>query len=606
MDPKSTGQIRRSQVITTYGPGSLIDLPRDSAIVAGVDGWGLSLERLDEPRVERTLSRMTGVPHPELPVPPTPDPAKFWQDSPRGIDAYRFPEWFVVQESGENDGDPASPEKPRARRLVPRKALDDRRRYDGNAIVATRFVRACPKGHVDDLPWREFAHRGPTKCIGQLWLDETGATGELANLRVRCDCGKSRLMTEANEIASKPPPLGTCGGARPWLGPDAREPCNQPSRLLIRTATNSYFPLLVRALSIPDKRAAIDQVVEDLWDDLMIVTDAVTLGFILRKPNVAEALHGFADDDVLEAIHRRRNGAGGERSVKAVEIEAMLAVPEGFGDDVPVNPNFHARKLPVGPGSDRFCDFVETVVQVHRLREVLALGGFTRLEAPMPDIDGEYRADVERAEISIDPSWFPAVENRGEGVLLHFSPTAVRDWLARPGVRRRIEALRTGHLRWARQRKHSPPFPGGTYVMLHTFSHMLLHSVSARCGYPAASIRERVYVDEAAQRYGVLLYTSSPDAEGTLGGLVQQARRIDDHIEQALTTAALCSNDPVCAQHSPASSVEERWLHGAACHGCVLVAETSCEMWNDYLDRALVVPTLAEREAAFFPDPGWT
>ena len=601
MNPKSSGQIRRSQVITTYGPGSLIDLPRDSAIVAGVDGWGPLLERLREPRVQRTLSHMTGVPHPELRVPPTPDPAKFWQTSPRGIEAYRFPEWFVVQESLGRRDEPASPARPLSRRLVHRKALDERRRFDGRPVVATRFVRTCPKGHVDDLPWHDFVHYGPTACIGQLWLDETGATGELANLRVRCECGKSRLMTEANEIGARP--LGSCTGARPWLGPDARERCDHPSRLLIRTATNSYFPLLVRALSIPDRGAAIARVVEELWDDLMIVTDAASLGFIKRKPRVAEALLGFADDDVLDAI-RRRNEPAAARSVKAVEIEAMLAVPEGFGDDVPVNPNFHARRLPAGARSDRYRDLVEAVVQVHRLREVLALGGFTRLEAPMPDIDGEYRDDVDRADISIDPSWFPAVENRGEGVLLHFSPRAIRDWLARRGVRRRIEALKTGYERWAQQRRNPPPFPGGPYVMLHTFSHMLLHSVSARCGYPAASIRERVYVDEAAGRHGVLLYTSSPDAEGTLGGLVQQARRIDDHIAQALETAALCSNDPVCAQHSPASSVEERWLHGAACHGCILVAETSCEMWNDYLDRALVVPTLADRDAAFFPDPG--
>ena len=86
---------------------------------------------------------------------------------------------------------------------------------------------------------------------------------------------------------------------------------------------------------------------------------------------------------------------------------------------------------------------------------------------------------------------------------------------------------------------------------------------------------------------------------------MQQARHINGHIERALRTAALCSNDPVCAQHSPAASIEERWLHGAACHGCVLVAETSCEMRNDYLDRALVVPTLSEGDAAFFPSEGW-
>lgn len=603
MNPRSTGQIRRSQVITTFGPGALIDLPRDSAVVAGIDGWGAELERIEEPRVRRTLSRMTGVPNPELRVPPTPDPTEYWRPAPRGIDAYRFPEWFVVQEVPGAAGASGSHDKPRSRRLVHRKHLDDRRKYDGRPVVATRFVVACPKGHVDDFPWRDFVHDGPTRCLGQLWLDETGATGELANLRVRCTCGKSRSMTEANEIAAKT--LGACTGARPWLGPAARTDCNQPGRLLIRTATNAYFPLLVRALSIPDKGAAIDAVVAELWGDLMIVRDAADLRLIKRKPSVSEPLSGFADEDVLDAIWRRWEDSPGDRSAKSVEIEALLAVPEGFGDDVPIDPNFHARKLRPGPGSDRFREFIETVVQVHRLREVLALGGFTRLEAPMPDIDGEYRDDVERADIALDPEWFPAVENRGEGVLLHFSADAVHDWGERPAVRQRIKDLETGHEKWASRRKNAPDFPGGVYVMLHTFSHMLLQSISDRCGYPAASIRERVYVDCDSRRYGVLLYTSSPDAEGTLGGLVQQARQIDGHIDRALRTAALCSNDPVCAQHSPAVSIEERWLHGAACHGCALVAETSCEMRNDYLDRALVVPTLSERDAAFFHDQGW-
>ncbi len=603
MNPKSTGQIRRSQVITTYGPGALIDLPRDSAVVAGIDGWGASLERIDEPRVRRTLSRMTGVKNPELRVPPTPDPTEYWRASPKGIDAYRFPEWFVVQEAPGAASASGSPDKPRSRRLVHRKHLDDRRKYDGRPVVATRFVVACPRGHVADLPWRYFVHGGTEPCLGQLWLDETGATGELANLRVRCSCGQSRSMTEANELGPKR--LGTCTGVRPWLGPDARTDCDQFGRLLIRTATNAYFPLLVRALSIPDKRLAIDQNVADLWDYLDIVTDVAELGFIKRKPKVAAGLQGFDDAEVIEAIKRRRKGDAGDRSVKEVEIEALLAVPEGFGDDVPIDPNFHARKLRFGPGSGRFREFIETVVQVHRLREVLALGGFTRLEAPMPDIDGEYRDDVERADISLDPSWFPAVENRGEGVLLHFSTDAVHDWRERSAVRQRINDLETGHAAWATRRKHAPRFPGGVYVMLHTFSHMLLQSISDRCGYPAASIRERVYMDRNSKRFGVLLYTSSPDAEGTLGGLVQQARHIDGHIERALRTAALCSNDPVCAQHSPASSIEERWLHGAACHGCALVAETSCEMRNDYLDRALVVPTLSEGDAAFFSNEIW-
>ena len=95
----------------------------------------------------------------------------------------------------------------------------------------------------------------------------------------------------------------------------------------------------------------------------------------------------------------------------------------------------------------------------------------------------------------------------------------------------------------------------------------------------------------------------APDAEGTLGGLVQQARYIEDHLADALRMGALCSNDPICAQHAPGASMEGRWLHGAACHGCALIAETSCEMRNDYLDRSLVVPVLGLDRAAFFPAP---
>ena len=149
-------------------------------------------------------------------------------------------------------------------------------------------------------------------------------------------------------------------------------------------------------------------------------------------------------------------------------------------------------------------------------------------------------------------------------------------------------------------RKSQRPFPGGPYVLLHTLSHLLIQSLSMRCGYPASSIRERIYVDGQAERFGILLYTGSPDAEGTLGGLVQQGRHLEAHLTEALRASALCSNDPICAQHSPDESMEARWLHGAACHGCALIAETSCEMRNDYLDRALVVPVLGVLDAAFF------
>ena len=342
----------------------------------------------------------------------------------------------------------------------------------------------------------------------------------------------------------------------------------------------------------------------ELWDDLAIVDDASHLAFIKKKPKVAAALAGFTDDEVLGAIHAVRGATPGtERSVKEIELEALLAAPEGYGDDVPVDENFHARRLPdsVWRRSERSAG-IESVIQLHRLREVLALAGFTRFEAVTPDIHGEYESDVERAAIAMEPGSFPAVENRGEGLFLRLRGDAVDAWLQRPAVRERLDALERGHARWALTRKHARPFPGGPYVLLHTLSHLLIQSLAMHCGYPASSLRERVYAEDG--RYGLLIYTGSPDAEGTLGGLVQQARRLDEHLLRALEAGGLCSNDPTCADHSPGESMAERWLHGAACHGCALVAETSCEIHNDYLDRALVVPVLGVPDAAFFGPRG--
>jgi hypothetical protein len=76
--------------------------------------------------------------------------------------------------------------------------------------------------------------------------------------------------------------------------------------------------------------------------------------------------------------------------------------------------------------------------------------------------------------------------------------------------------------------------------------------------------------------------------------------RFDAILRSALERLQVCSNDPVCGDHVPASSADDRALHGAACHGCLSVAETSCESRNWFLDRALLIDTVAEDGAAFF------
>jgi hypothetical protein len=592
---RAHGQLRRGQIVGTYGPGALIDLPNDSAIVGGLETWSkvTSEEEIIESRLSQKLQMLTGVSSPRLYAPPpeTTDPSQ----PTRGIGVFGFPEWFIVQERDTDQ------ERERSRRLVHKRALDEKGRFEGLQVVATRFVRACPKGHVDDLDWRYFVHGPESNCRRQLWLDERGTGGDLADLTVRCECEQTRPFYEATMRELDPHPLGPCRGARPWLGKNANEDCGVPSRLLTRTASNAYFPQVVSVLSLPDRGNAVVTAVRSLWDDLSIVDTELELNFLRKKPQVAAGLAAFSNADVLAAIQEIKSGSDGERPVKEVELEAILAAPEGYGDDVPVDPDFHARRLPDAAWrqTQRFSG-IQSVIQLHRLREVRALTGFSRFEAVTPDIHGEYDTDVELAQIALEPLWFPAVENRGEGVFLQLRGDAVNAWLGRNAVKDRLDHLLKGHEQWMKDRESERKFPAGPYVLLHSLSHLLIQSLSMRCGYPASSIRERIYAEYEAGKYGILLYTSSSDADGTLGGLVQQARHIEDHLLQAIQTGELCSNDPICAGHEPGASIEGRWLHGAACHGCALIAETSCEMRNDYLDRALVVPVMGQPDAAFF------
>ena len=130
----------------------------------------------------------------------------------------------------------------------------------------------------------------------------------------------------------------------------------------------------------------------------------------------------------------------------------------------------------------------------------------------------------------------------------------------------------------------------------------MIRELALESGYSAASVRERIYAagyGETPDVAGVLLYTAAPDSDGTLGGLVELGKpdNLGRLIKQALERASICASDPLCAEHHP---THDRSLHGAACHACSFVAETSCEIGNKYLDRSLLVPTLAGRELALF------
>jgi hypothetical protein len=602
--------LRQSQVLTTFGPGAMVDLPDRAVLIEGLQGWRFrgGREEVHEPRLVSKLRDKLQLPSVRLVKPPAFDERPGARTSTIG--ARIFPTWFLVQEAKATG--PGG--QWRRRRLVRWSDLtstgdfrDDEDRSRRKRVVPVRFVCGCPAGHLDDIDWRVFAHqqKGPS-CGRRMWLEERGTSGDISESVVGCDCGIApRSLYDALGMESWA--LGTCQGKRPCLGPNTEENCKQPYRLLVRSASNAYFPQVFSVLSLPEEDPGMTARLDAVWQILESAT-AATMPAFRTIPDVKKALEGLSDQEAMALIeHRRSSGSGAvaEVSVKQAEFEVLNLRASTSGRDEPDSP-FYAEALPRAawdPGSKAALSRIERVVLVHRLREVMALVGFTRFEPAGTDEKGELDLDgIAPAAVSPEPEWFPAIENRGEGIFVVLSAQAISGWRESDGVRRRGTQFLAGKVAWDREHPGSDrKLLGMPYIMLHSLSHLLLTRVALDCGYPAAALRERIYALPDVGMYGILLHTGTSGSEGTLGGLVEAGRRIGEHFVAALEEARLCSNDPVCAEHDPSAQHDPMHLQGAACHGCLLIAETSCEQRNDWLDRALVVPTIAVSDAAFFP-----
>jgi hypothetical protein len=592
--PTPDGKFRRSQVLTTYGPGALVDLLEHSVLIKGLDDWRWAgpPKEIKEPRLqERLVSRRLLSPQGTLRAPPVGDDGE--ADRFHGIPARLFPRWFVCQHC-------------RALRRedhlawhhgVPRHECE---RGRTSKVVPVRFVLCCPRGHLDDLDWVGVGHPAGPCTAPSLRLDE-GATGDFAEVVVRCHCGQFRPLIELKRAEQSP----KCSGARPWLGRDSHETCGRPAKLTVRTASNAWFSFVETVLSIPDADDPVGEAVAREWAILQAATQHLLPGF-RAIPSVQVALAGFTDAQVLAAIDARRSGQTARRpGVRVAEYQQFLAAPaETPGEQPAAGVTFFARRVagapPVGIGR---------VVLVSKLRTVSAQLGFTRLAFPSRGLDGEFDPVVEMAPLGQNQTWLPANEGFGEGLFIHLDEPTLQAWEQRPEVMSRDAVLRAAHAEYQRNFQTAGEFPGVRLHLLHSLSHLLITALSLECGYAAAALQERLYCAPATAPQpmaGILLSTTTPGTDGTLGGLIEEGRRFAAHLTRALRLGRLCSNDPVCASHPP-DGRDERALHGAACHGCLFVAEPSCERFNLDLDRALVVPTLGHPAAmAYFPDPLWT
>jgi MrfA Zn-binding domain len=601
------GRVRRSQAVATFGPGAMMDLLDQAVLVGGLDFWTYDLRHdvppIEEPRLrdavlERLRDRQLAL-NDEQPFRPPPPCDERAPTKLAGIQVLEFPRWFVCQ-------------NPKCRVLVRKDALDlkgGRYWHDCSPgqrpaeTVPVRFVAACTRGHLDDFPWIDFVHlhRPGGRCAAPgLSLDE-GATGDFSEVVVRCVCGAENKLSAA--MAGVPL---QCTGQRPWLGTQGVEECEERLRLLVRTASNSYFTQEMSALSVPEPARELENKVREVMDVLKVAT-AETLPTFRQIPKVQVALDGFADGDVLAVVESIQRGTPLPRlALRTAEFKQFASAKREAPGDLPgLDEIFFARECQPKRG---LAKGVRRVVVAPKLREVRAQVGFTRLEASTPNLQGEFDLSVRSAPLGLTTDWLPAVEIRGEGVFVELDEEAVRAWEARDAVRRRADELVAGHDTWASRLEVPPPFPGVRFYLLHSLSHLLITAISLECGYAASSIRERIYcgpspADPETPMAAILLSTGTSGSEGTLGGLVEEGRKLRDHLAYAYDLGKLCSNDPVCAGHTPQGDRAERYLEGAACHGCLFIAECSCERFNRYLDRALVVPTVGRgSELAFFSE----
>ncbi|MFM9859733.1 DUF1998 domain-containing protein [Pseudoxanthobacter sp. M-2] len=632
--PKS--QVRMGQVVGLFGPGAMMDLPERSVLIMGLQDWEAfgkdAFKTIEEPRLAQLLERRLGDAADKrlangkplrFRTPPI-DAGDPRRASP-AIKAKVFPEWFACDAV---EGDTSN-----RRRIVrlgdldpPRllEYIDDKKR---RRVSPLRFVCGCEKGHLQDIEWRRVVHAGRSDeegggraCRQAMWLVDAGTSADPRDTQVVCDCG-ARLSLEELFQQSR---LGTCQGKRPWIGPDDPAGCDAPKglRLLTRSATNTYFPQIVRVISLPESNDALDRALDAVWSEIKSSASAGEVTMARRfNQAIAANLEGFGDAAVFARIEARKaapapSSPQAAQNPRIAEYQVLACGRPVIGENHP-KALLHAETLDRSVWDRERAPLlrgIASLVAVHRLREVACLYGFTRFEpAPLAD-DGieDVGLAVNGAPLADDTDWLPAIEQFGEGFFLRFDPLALAAWIARPEIADRRRTLMEGVTTWTKARKDrgasaAVPKEGESleFVMAHSLAHALITEVAIDCGYPASSLKERLYLMPSMPGQppdcGILIYTASAGNQGTLGGLVEVTRRFPAVLKSALDRLALCSGDPICADHEPAHAAEDRALHGAACHGCLLIAETSCEQRNVFLDRSLLVPTLAVSGCAYFP-----
>lgn len=616
--------IRTGQLVVPFGIGQIVVFPNDESImICGLDIWENAFNNtsmlarqgqvydlndfiIHEPRLEKLL----GTQHFRLPFPYLTDGNRNQRISIPGV---RFPGWHyclscgTMVEVGVNQQDyhctfqncPRINEPPNRR----------------GKLIPVRFVAACPSGHIQDVPFREWVHRGSTDAgIHILKYDGGSGAGDLSSIKIKCSCGVSRslagllnehALTNLQSVQENEPTHGNatgilCQGHRPWLGLQngIHNPvdCQNELRVLIRGGSNIHYSYIQSAIYLPqNSNQYAENVIHDLTLDRIkgLYLQDNGAGRILRtvlemRSEVINNLISIDDlyNEIIKHIQNQDHDENEEVSNLTIRLEEYKVFNEGY--------EVEGRNLKAVVShfdnydkNEFLTRYFDQVTLIEKLKETKVFTGFSRI-----DSINDNRTQQERInELSANEvTWLPAVEVYGEGIFLKFKDEVINSWLENVGASNNPLLHR---YRASRNRANAGRDINSAFIMIHTFAHLLIKRLCFNCGYGSSSLRERIYFssDPHSRMNGLLIYTSSGDSEGSMGGLVRQGKEmfLARNILEALEDALWCSSDPVCSEIGRNAGQGPESVNGAACHNCAIVPETSCEEYNCLLDRSTVV-----------------
>jgi len=612
--------VRRSQLISPFGIGAMVDFPRDESLMtAGLDAWPWALEPCPTDaglliREERLEERL-GVSHFRAP-PEHRDPEGGVRHANVDVPFVRFPLWHYCHHcGGMEEVSPFSATKERCKgRQYEQQSCHAKAERKRPFLIPVRFVCVCDRGHIQDFPFMAWVHRDrPAADDCRLRLRAGRSSAGLTGITIECSCGQRKTLGDVfrfDEDAGGPlSALGChCDGMRPWLGDDSEgsESCGAHLRVLQRGASNVYFPMVISSLYLPLWAEQVDREIvaaldsSHIWD--RVASSTVNGELNEDRCRLVAEICGIDPDRFVAAARRKLRPAesqapaavGGEEGFRWSEYRALCDARGGNQTELFV------EAADIRNYSPDVARYFSRIQRVHKLRETRVLAGFTRIRPPDGSLASQ-RLQSLRVDQRID--WLPAVKVYGEGIFLEFSSELLDSWTRdhRRAAQRGLGLVQ--RLNTARQLRGQPvrALPS-KFMVLHTFAHILINQLSFDCGYGSASLRERLYCDTGADgnsMAGILIYTASGDAEGSMGGLVRQGlpRRLEQTIIRAIRNASWCSSDPVCIE-STGQGADSANL--AACHGCCLLPETSCEEGNRLLDRGVLVGTPEHPDSGFF------